>query len=44
MYLPWYQRTCVSAFNEIPADLGQASVAKSSMDLSYWRQICLGVL
>ena len=43
MYLPWYQSTRVSAFNEILANLGQAVIEKSSMDLSYWRQICLGV-
>lgn len=43
MYLLWYQSARVSAFNEIPYDLGQTSIAKSSMDLSYWRQICLGV-
>lgn len=43
VYLPWYQSTCVSGFNYILAGLGQATSAKSSMDFSYWKQICLGV-
>lgn len=42
-YLPWYQSTCVSTFNEILFDLGQGFIAKPSMYLSYWRQIYLAV-